>query len=54
MDPENRDTTIGKEKQKEIQEKLNFNISKMKSHVIKPNEVYIPVEVLTISSTVDS
>ncbi|TDL65036.1 hypothetical protein E2R56_24315 [Rhodococcus qingshengii] len=44
VDPGNRNTTLGKEIQKEIQEILDFKISTIRSHILKSNEVYIPLE----------
>lgn len=44
VDPGTRFTTVGKIKQKEIQELLLFNISKIRGHKIKTNEVYLPLE----------
>ncbi|MED4689670.1 hypothetical protein [Peribacillus frigoritolerans] len=44
VDPGTRVTTVGKIKQKEIQELLLFNISKIRGHEFKTNEVYLPLE----------
>ncbi|MEW5594315.1 hypothetical protein ABGT24_12430 [Peribacillus frigoritolerans] len=46
VDPGTRVTTVGKIKQKEIQELLLFNISKIRGHEFKTNEVYLPLEKL--------
>jgi hypothetical protein len=42
--PGKRNTTLGKEIQKEIQEILEFKISTIRTHILKSNEVYIPLE----------
>lgn len=46
IEPGNRDTTLGKELQKDIQELLGFEISESRNHCLKTNEVYIPLEKL--------
>lgn len=50
VNPGKRNTAIGKELQKEIQNKLDFNISEIRNHVLKPNEVFIPLEILLESN----
>ena len=44
VDPGNLRTTLGKEKQKEIQQVLSFDIGTIRNHTLKPHEVYIPLE----------
>lgn len=46
VNPGNRITTLGKEIQIKIQEELAFDISIIRKHVLKSNEVYIPLEKL--------
>ncbi|SDZ80654.1 hypothetical protein SAMN05421743_101273 [Thalassobacillus cyri] len=46
MEPGNPVSAIGKEKQREIQEVLDFDIRKCRSHLLKRHEVYIPFEKL--------
>lgn len=54
VDPGNRCTTKGKELQKRIQNELAFNIEAIRKHVIKSNEVYIPLEKLLNENTIDT
>ncbi|SET57336.1 hypothetical protein SAMN05216389_11542 [Oceanobacillus limi] len=46
VDPDNRLSTLGKKIQKEIEEILNFDIKQLRTHPLKANEVYIPLEKL--------
>lgn len=46
VDPGSRSTIRGKEVQIKIQEELAFDISVIRKHVLKSNEVYIPLEKL--------
>ncbi|WP_051353064.1 hypothetical protein [Thalassobacillus devorans] len=46
MDPGNPDSTIGREKQREIQKVLDFDIRYCRTHLLKGHEVYIPFEKL--------
>jgi len=46
VDPGFPNSTIGKEKQIDVQDKLVFNIQKLRSHKRKKHEVYIPLEKL--------
>lgn len=44
IEPGNRDTTLGKELQKEIQELLGFEISEIRNHCLKTNTERIYVK----------
>lgn len=44
VDPGTRNTELGKEIQKKVQSILCFDISESRNHVLKENEVYIPLE----------
>ncbi|SES62121.1 hypothetical protein SAMN05216389_10186 [Oceanobacillus limi] len=44
--PGNPHTLVGKELQKEVQNKFNFDIRKIRSHVLKGHEIFIPLELL--------
>ncbi|WP_093041435.1 hypothetical protein [Thalassobacillus cyri] len=46
MEPGNPDSIIGKEKQREVQEVLDFDIRNYRSHLLKRHEVDIPFEML--------
>lgn len=46
VNPGDRGTEKGKEIQEKIQGILKFDISSIRSHVLKSNEVYIPLEKL--------
>ncbi|WP_085507168.1 hypothetical protein [Thalassobacillus devorans] len=46
MDPGNPDSRIGKEKQREVQKVLDFDIASCRNHLLKRHEVYIPFEKL--------
>jgi len=54
VDPGNRSTTRGKDFQKRIQSELAFDIVAIRKHVIKSNEVYIPLEMLLNENSIDT
>ncbi|MEH6942045.1 hypothetical protein [Bacillus sp. JJ722] len=46
VDPGHPISTIGKQKQIELQERLDFDIRKIRRHKLKQHEAYIPLEKL--------
>jgi len=54
VNPGYRSTALGKVLQVEIQRLLEFDISSIRKHVLKANEVYIPLEKLQSIKSIES